>query len=82
MAVFYGNDEPCHAGNAKVVKQSAKDQALMDGTETILYKVLTTAAELEKKGIAVHVLEPSHLLSCLILLVSRLVNLSVPSIKF
>lgn len=57
-AVLYGNDEPFHVGKAKLVKQSNKDQVLIVGAGVTLYEALTAAAELEKKGIAVRVLDP------------------------
>lgn len=57
-AVIYGNDDKFVAGQARVVKQSAKDQVLLIGAGITLYEALNAAAELEKSGVHARVLDP------------------------
>lgn len=49
---------PFQIGKARVVKQSPADQALIIGAGITLYEGLAAAAELEKHGIHVRVLDP------------------------
>ncbi|XP_063696695.1 transketolase-like protein 2 [Culicoides brevitarsis] len=57
-AVIYGNDQKFEVGKAHVVKQSPADQVLVIGAGVTLYEGLSAAAELEKHGINVRVLDP------------------------
>lgn len=54
----YGNDEEFRVGQAKVVKESKKDVALVIGAGVTLHEALKAAGELEKSKIHVRVLDP------------------------
>lgn len=56
-AVIYKNDEPFAPGKAKVVKSSAKDQALVIGAGITLHEALKAAEELAAAGIHVRVVD-------------------------
>lgn len=57
-AVLYKNDETLAIGKAKVVKSSAKDQALVIGAGVTLHEAIKAADELAKSGINVRVIDP------------------------
>lgn len=57
-AILYKNDETLAIGKAKVVKSSAKDQALVIGAGVTLHEAIKAADELAKSGINVRVIDP------------------------
>ncbi|XP_011647657.1 LOW QUALITY PROTEIN: transketolase-like protein 2 [Pogonomyrmex barbatus] len=57
-AVLYKNDESLAIGKAKVVRSSAKDQALVIGAGVTLHEALKAADELAKVGINIRVIDP------------------------
>uniref|UniRef100_A0A1B6CRA8 transketolase n=1 Tax=Clastoptera arizonana TaxID=38151 RepID=A0A1B6CRA8_9HEMI len=57
-AVIYKNDEPFKVGGAKVVRQSAKDVALVIGAGITLHEGLEAANKLQSEGISIRVLDP------------------------
>lgn len=57
-AVLYKNDEPLAIGKAKIVRSSAKDQALVIGAGVTLHEAIKAADELAKAGINVRVIDP------------------------
>ncbi|XP_054740523.1 transketolase-like protein 2 [Anastrepha obliqua] len=56
--IIYKNEEVFQVGIGKVVKQSRKDKVLLIGAGITLYECLAAAADLEKKGIKVRVIDP------------------------
>ncbi|XP_014099875.1 transketolase [Bactrocera oleae] len=57
-AVIYKNEEVFQVGIGKVIKQSRKDKVLLVGAGITLYECLSAAADLEKIGIKVRVVDP------------------------
>lgn len=57
-AVLYNNNEPMAIGKAKVIKSSAKDQALVIGAGVTLHEAIKAADELAKAGVNVRVMDP------------------------
>lgn len=57
-SILYKNEEPFAVGKGKVVKSSAKDQALVIGAGVTLHEALKAADELSKAGVNVRVIDP------------------------
>merc|ERR1719471_2203458 len=58
LPVLYGNDEVFRVGEAKIVRQSDRDQVLVIGAGVTLYEAVKAADELAAAGINVRVMDP------------------------
>lgn len=57
-AVLYNNDEPMIIGEAKVIRSSPKDVALVIGAGVTLHEAIKAADHLAKEGINIRVMDP------------------------
>ncbi|KAJ8711556.1 hypothetical protein PYW08_008510 [Mythimna loreyi] len=57
-AILYANDEVFKVGQAKIVRQSAKDRVLLIGAGVTLHECLLAADKLKTEGIDARVLDP------------------------
>ncbi|CAF4840534.1 unnamed protein product [Pieris macdunnoughi] len=57
-AIIYDNDTVFKVGEAKIVRESAKDSILLIGSGVTLHEALAAADQLQQQGISARVLDP------------------------